>query len=224
MTDGLFIILCAVAVVGTSVIWIQARRIRQLQRKVDVHAEALRMLAQPIHVELPPEPPTKPDLRVIKGGMVAFSAAASGTMAFLHRHAGAVSTVAAGLVGGILAGALILTNRGIRTPSVLRPLPGPGITLPSSAAPSVSTSSAPPSTTVTEPITPPPSAAVVPAVVGRRPSPIPRPAVPSTQRTTAVPSPAESSVSFTPSSVRPSPCPVGLKLRLDPILRIEVCA
>lgn len=221
MTDGLFIILCAVAVVGTSVIWIQARRIRQLQRKVDVHAEALRMLAQPINVELPPEPPTKPDLKVLKGGLVAFTAATTGTLTWVHRHAGASSTIAAGLVGGVLAGVLVFTNLARRPPTAARPPAPPLISqyAPAPAQPSASLAPTPPTAPAT-----PPSAFVAPVAIARRPSPLPRPVSSSTQTATAAPSPVRSSPSFPPSSSRPLPCPIGLTLRLDPVLRIEVCA
>lgn len=223
MTDGLFIILCAVAVVGTSVIWIQARRIRQLQRKIDVHAEALRMLAQPIHVELPPEPPTKPDLKLLKGGMVAFSSAASGTMTYLHRHAGTAGTVAAGTVGAILAGVLVFASRGSRVPAAIRPpAPPPAsqtIAAPvPSSPPASATLPSPPSTGAA------PTSIVAPAAVVRRSSPTFSPSVPSVQSATAAPSPGRSSVAPSPSASRPSPCPVGLTLRLDPVLHIEVCA
>lgn len=222
MTDGLFILLCAVAVVGTSVIWIQARRIRQLQRKIDVHTEALRMLAQPIHVELPPEPPTKPDLKLLKGGMVAFSAATSTGLGYLHRHAGAAGTIAAGTVASALALVLIVTNLGRRAPAALRP-PSPPLASQSTGAPaspsaarSVPVSSPPPPAVL-------PTSVVAPAAVTRRPSSLHRSSPPPTQSTTATASPGRSPTTPSPSASQPSPCPVGLTLRLDPVLRIEVC-
>jgi hypothetical protein len=224
MTDGLFIILCAVAVVLTGVIWIQARRIRQLQRKVDVHAEALRMLAQPIHVELPPEPPTKPDLKLLKGGMVAFSAATSGTISYLHKHGASSSAIAAGAVAAVLSGILVFTGVGRRAPSAMRPPELPALSPPASAPLSPSTAPVPvPASRSASPSARLASGAV-PAAAVQRPSPHPSTTAPPVQRTTAAPSPVRSQVRPSPSTPQPSSCPVGLSLRFDPLLLLDVCA